>query len=547
MVSTLFNYRDDLLRLVNAARVVLSLILLSLLAAVLPAGEMLSTVSYTLCLGYLAFAVWTAAFGTRTWWIRAQSGPINAVADGSMIFVLLLTKGGLEAFAFPLSLLLVASSDRCLGPRGFVSLGIGLTALMLLIGGALGFVPIDLWRFLPYSLMLVFFLSSLALFFDTVERKNELSGESDTALLEVIHESELPLAMTLKRIVAAFDADNVIYGWRDRKSEWGRLVHYALGKSTERCCTREEFSQFLRLGIESDDSFLFDGAQGRIFACRGDRYMERIQVDPFARQGNLQLSQGFCIPIDCQMAVGRLFVIRDRPFQGNEFPKARAARLMLERTLDRFEHIEAVRNSSFTRARRAIGRNIHDGILQNLAGLGMHFAAIKLDLTAGRLSEALPRLDKLQTLVESTQLELRALIHGEGQREEDRLNAVPILRELAQTLKSQWNIECSFSAFPDPILIPSQLGPEIAFLIREATANAVKHACAHWVRISVAATEDVIRLLVASDCNGESVTCDTLRQPRSLYKRAEGLGGTILFKKERARTYLTAYLPARGA
>ena len=58
-------------------------------------------------------------------------------------------------------------------------------------------------------------------------------------------------------------------------------------------------------------------------------------------------------------------------------------------------NVHAIRDSAFSKARLAMARNIHDSVLQNLAGLGMRFGAMKLDLKAGRIEETMSELDKL--------------------------------------------------------------------------------------------------------------------------------------------------------
>jgi signal transduction histidine kinase len=215
--------------------------------------------------------------------------------------------------------------------------------------------------------------------------------------------------------------------------------------------------------------------------------------------------------------------------------------------LDRYQLVDAIRDSAFSNARLAMARNIHDSVLQSLAGLGMRFGAMKLDLNAGRIAETMNELDRLQSLVKDEQLGLRALMRNE-QTAEESCNVIPILRELASALAEQWNIETAVSAFPDPIMIPTKLDTEVRFLVREAVANAARHAKASWVRISVAIDGEAIKLLVTSDRNSDTVGADAqpAREPRSLSERVEDLGGSLNLNQRPTGTSLTVFLPRRG-
>jgi signal transduction histidine kinase len=351
-------------------------------------------------------------------------------------------------------------------------------------------------------------------------------------------------------VQSLFEADRVAYAWREIATSRLRFVLYEDGEASERACAAEEFARLGQVGIERHEAFLFDGVRGRVLSAPADgRNMPKL-VQPFANLFDPPLTEGASIPIDCQAATGRIFVIRDRGASGRDLFKAVAASSALNGAFDRYHLVDVIRDSAFSKARLAMLRNIHDSVLQSLAGLGMRFGAMKLDLKAGLLEEVMGDLDKLQSLVRDEQLGLRALMREDAGAQQDDCNVIPILRELASALAEQWKIQCAVSAFPDPIMIPVALGSEVRFLVREAVANAAKHAQASWVRVSVAIEDDAIKLVITSDRNNPAESTPPSKpgeKPRSLSERVEGLGGSISLKQKKAGTHLTAFLPRKGS
>ena len=536
----LSGFSDNPARLISVARILLALSCSAVVACSSAPGSTLTNGVLALFVAYSFFAVCTAVIGARSWWMGARLVPLNSLADGGLFLVLLLRADGQTSLCFPLFLLLLLSSGQRLGRNRAI-----LIALGMLLAGALGIaVTGDFMYILPYLAALTLFAFLVVLFHGRIEPENRLVRWRDVA--DGIRDSELPLPLVLARIETLFGADRVIFTWHDADVERHRLVLYEQGEPSERSCTAEEFSRLKQAGIDGDDSFIFDAGLGHVVVSRSGGSHVPVQVERFANLVDPPMAQGLCITVDCQAATGRLFVIRERGASERDFKRVGVAKVMMEAALDRYQVVEAIRSSAFNNARLAMARNIHDGVVQNLAGFGMRFGAMKLDLIAGRVTETLHELDKLQSLVREEQLGLRALIQKNQDGAEERCNVVPLLRELASTLAQQWKINCSVSAFPDPIMIPVRLGSELGFLVREAVANAARHAQASWVRVSVGVDDDSIRLLITSDRNGEASTIEAQLEPRSLSTRVEELGGSIILKQKATGTHLTAFLPTKG-
>lgn len=544
-----FGLSDNQARLINLARLLLACSSFAVLAAAArPAQE---SGLFTLLVAYTLFAGCTALAGARSWWLEAKLASLNYLVDWAMFLTMLLLTNGHESLFFTFFLLLLVSSRSRIGWRRTFIVGLGLGLLLLLIGKlslfASGIDAVNLHQLIPRLIALATLALLIGTFYGAPDGEMQAGIWRETLLREVTRLSESPLPRILAHVQSLFDADRMIYVWRDKATARHRMVLYEGGEPAERPFSADEFSLLREAGIDSHDSFLFDGIRGRVLATDPDGRKIPLKVKPFATAIDPQLTEGVCIPIACQAAVGRLFAIRKKGVSEGDLRRAQSTSSVINAALDRYQLVDAIRDSAFSNARLAMARNIHDSVLQSLAGLGMRFGAMKLDLNAGRVAETMGELDRLQSLVRDEQLGLRALMRNE-QTAEESCNVIPILRELADALAGQWNIETAVSAFPDPIMIPTRLDTEVRFLVREAVANAARHANAGWVRISVAIDGDAIKLLITSDRNNDAVEADAQpsREPRSLSERVEDLGGSLKLNQKPTGTSLTVFLPRRG-
>lgn len=85
------------------------------------------------------------------------------------------------------------------------------------------------------------------------------------------------------------------------------------------------------------------------------------------------------------------------------------------------------------------------------------------------------------------------------------------------------------------------------YIAAEATANAVKHARAHQVEITLARTPQALQLTITDDgVGGAAISGGTGLQ--GLHDRADAVGGHITLISPAGRpTLLTAHLPILGA
>jgi signal transduction histidine kinase len=95
-------------------------------------------------------------------------------------------------------------------------------------------------------------------------------------------------------------------------------------------------------------------------------------------------------------------------------------------------------------------------------------------------------------------------------------------------------------------MIPTRLHLDAQQLVREAVANAVRHAGAKSISIRLAADADDMQLVFINDGAAYPKSEDGGRMPKSLRERVEEAGGALDLSRGMGVTRLTIELPLAG-
>ncbi|AYH46118.1 histidine kinase [Azoarcus sp. DN11] len=198
--------------------------------------------------------------------------------------------------------------------------------------------------------------------------------------------------------------------------------------------------------------------------------------------------------------------------------------------------IAQVRAGAVREERARIARELHDDVLQLLAGVAMQLKALRgEEQREGRAGE---RLEALHALIVNEQHRLRRLVESlerpaaPGSCEGGDLDAR--LASLAGRLAREWMIEVSVRSMLARAL-PEKLEPDLLHIVSEGVANAARHGGASHLRVDVRADDGVLRIIIADDGTGFPFRgyydgCDLCREalgPRSLSARVGALGGRL--------------------
>lgn len=197
-----------------------------------------------------------------------------------------------------------------------------------------------------------------------------------------------------------------------------------------------------------------------------------------------------------------------------------------------------------TQEQERIGQEIHDGLGQQLTGISMMATSVKRHLASKNLLEAV-QMEELVQQLQAAIKEARTLSHG--------LSPVPVTPEglkdaltiLARGITSNTGISCQFKS-DDLVDIKDRTSAmQIYRIIQEAVNNAVKHAHANKITISINGDTEHYGLSVhddgegfdSSNTNGEGLGIRIMRYRASIIgcklevKSQPGEGTTVSCKK----------------
>lgn len=175
------------------------------------------------------------------------------------------------------------------------------------------------------------------------------------------------------------------------------------------------------------------------------------------------------------------------------------------------------------REQKRVGQDLHDGLSQLLRGVAYLSQVLQENLAKRSLPEA-------QDATRITQLINEAMAHARGlalglfpvKMEADGLMAA--LAELAANVENIYKVTCQFEC-PGPVLIQdNNAAIHLYRIAQEAVSNALQHAHASRISISVTGSVGAVRLTI--DDNGQGMPRDA--------ERRQGMGLRIM--DYRART-----------
>jgi signal transduction histidine kinase len=197
-------------------------------------------------------------------------------------------------------------------------------------------------------------------------------------------------------------------------------------------------------------------------------------------------------------------------------------------------------------ARRRIERDLHDGTQQRLVSLGMVVRAAQADVPAGQ-GDLRAELSRIAAGLADAVAELQEFSRGIHPAILSEGGLGPALRTLARRSAVPVGLAVTANArFPEPIEIAAY------YVASEALANAMKHAHASRIEVSLATRNGSLVLSIRDDGIGGANPAHGSGLV-GLADRVEALGGSIHVNSGvGAGTHITADLPleyelARGA
>ncbi len=178
--------------------------------------------------------------------------------------------------------------------------------------------------------------------------------------------------------------------------------------------------------------------------------------------------------------------------------------------------------------RERIGRDLHDGVIQALYGVGLSLEDIP-ELMAADRPEAEARIDRAIDAIHAAIRDIRGFIFGLRTEEFENVELASGLGRLAAELARGTTMTVDIRVAEEPDLDPSD-SRHVLQLAREALSNAARHAGATRVELSVNVDGNGMEMRVAD--NGRGFDPSVVDRPGhqgigNMRSRAISMGGTL--------------------
>jgi signal transduction histidine kinase len=266
-------------------------------------------------------------------------------------------------------------------------------------------------------------------------------------------------------------------------------------------------------------------------------------------QSEFQLKSTASAPFTTTICTGRIFML-DKSDWGDDdltLTEIVASRIGIE--LEYYVLRLQLADTAKAMERIRIARDLHDGILQSLAGAGLQLKAVASDLGDGSKSV----IDNVRTLLVDEQQRIRTFVE-EGQTSigQSKLALLRKMQELIDKNERLWGCKIALSIVSEDTEIRSELARQLDFILAEAVANAVRHGEASRLDVTVRTSSDRVLLSVRDNGQGLRGTTGAYNGtelaarkigPVSLRNRIVELGGSLALSSSPEGVELCIELP----
>jgi signal transduction histidine kinase len=540
-LRSLFKFHSG--RVISLGRVMLAITLI--IIAMFGRSQAELTQSSPFLVLYAAGAVLIAAVTWKNWWLDARLATLTHAIDMA-VFTGLAFSSSATTSPFILFFILPLLSAAVRWSWRETALTAAVLIILFMVGGFLlsGSEAFDSQRFVLRAANLVI-LTFLLIWFGIHQRFARAFFRIDD-WESVIREGENPLARA------------VSFAMRTSRAAGGALIVGAVGE--EACdgfviagesgrnftATRALVRPFREGG---GTALLFGLAAGRALTRLPGghfHFLKAADAIDLDEAHHLGLTAGILVEISTGTHGGWL-ALWDVPDLSTDYLDfGRELAVAAGALLERYALLEAIEAGAAIRTRLSLARDVHDSIVQFLAGATFRIEAIKRSAHSGSSVEA--DLDELKRLFVEEQGEIRGFVMALRQhRDLELAEAVAELRVLATRLGDQWSIDCRVSAEGEEVPIPIRLQLDLQQLLREAVANAVRHGGADRIDVGLSVAEGEVRLSVADNGTGFAAANGAPAEPWSLKERVERAHGSLRLDSAPGSTNVLISLPLRGA
>jgi signal transduction histidine kinase len=509
---------------------------------------------YAILVAYVVMALLLLAATWSNWWLDHRLALPAHVLDILVFSIMVFLTEGYTSPFFTFFVFLILSSTIRWSWRATAATAGAVILLFFAVGVAAlfwGEGEFELRRLIIRSAYLIV-LSLILIWFSQNQRRR--SEPLQPMMLDnAVEAAKPPIQQALAYAALRVGTRRILFAWWEKEEPWVNIGELNEGAFDER-----------RLGPAMEESivhpsltsapFLFDLSKSRVLqdqprGGRKVRILKGIVQADLAEQ--FRMERGLCVPVESDEYSGLLFALDVPGLSSDDLAVGDMIGSEISATLERASLFRMSEQEAVTRTRLALARDLHDSVVQLLAGTSFRLEAIRKSAAAGRDIGA--DVDALQRELSQEQRDLRGFISKlrGPTRARATTDLCPSLITLAERMSRQWGIRCRLVGCDKPILTQSAMEHDLHQLIREGVANAVRHGKASHVELLFEGTGNQLRLEIldngcgfpveGSFAEGEQIMDQV--GPWSLNERVRSIGGSLTLSSSSQGSRVTITLP----
>jgi signal transduction histidine kinase len=309
-------------------------------------------------------------------------------------------------------------------------------------------------------------------------------------------------------------------------------------------------AQALYAPVEESRPFLFDSHTARALCADHRRRVGVRDIPGFTRAWEtlFAATRGIAMPIAIGRARGWLYMATGQDLSHRSYLELRRAFEDISAIILRFERFESWRDRTLAEARLLASRDMHDSVLQTLAGLRMQLSSMVKGTETGPSMALNEQMKSLDAIVAAEQQHLRAVLQRSHEDAETAAELFSYLEARALSLARQWNIRCIVATPEETLPVSEETAIECEFLLREAISNAAQHAAAEQIQMAIGLEDNTLLVTLKTEglppgSGRKRVKGRVPVESRSLRQRVEKLGGTAYLESVSGGGLLSIQIP----
>ena len=195
------------------------------------------------------------------------------------------------------------------------------------------------------------------------------------------------------------------------------------------------------------------------------------------------------------------------------------------------------------REQRRIGQDLHDGVCQNLAAIDCATGLLRKKLET-KAPEEVKAAGEIQDMLQKTLLEARSLARGIFPVQIEKEGLAVALEELAATANRLHGQHVSFEIDGEIDIKDSETAMHLYRIAQEALSNALRHARASAIRISLRQDAQRCTLAIKDDGSGIRAPHPKGMGLRTIHYRTHLIGGEVVISDNPpAGTLVQCFIP----